>query len=202
MLDSSRSAQVKTVEEVEREIANLTTVHDPNIALRDAKELLKKPKAYEDGDIEDDEEEFTYESPTFRAMTLSEFKNGILMINSISEQYRTFAIDMLRQILEEYGCTMVSEKATAELVVISYVRTLDIQSRLRASLDRPEKHEVNMVYINILSKELDRANRHYLASLQTLRMLNQPSLSVTVKTNTAIIGQNQLIQENQNVNPI
>ena len=68
--------------------------------------------------------------PIFRAMTLSEFENGLLLSTSSSEYYKTFAIDFMRKIQQEYRCVTPSEKATAELIALNYTRTLDIQRRM------------------------------------------------------------------------
>jgi len=132
----------------------------------------------------------------FKAMTLFEFDNGTLLMNILPECYKTFAVHMLRQLQKDYNCSMISERATAELATISYVRILDLQRRMNNSLDRPEKHDVNLLYISILGKELDRANRQYLAAIQTLRMIKQPSLQFNIKADTAVIGQNQLVHTN------
>ena len=50
------------------------------------------------------------------------------------------------------------------------------------------------------SKELDRANRHYLTVLQALRTIKEQPLKITLKANTAIIGQNQIVQANNHEN--
>jgi len=55
-------------------------------------------------------------------------------------------------------------------------------------------------YLKIMSLELDRANRHYLASLQTLRSIKQPPMQLNIKTNTAVVGTNQMVQVNENEN--
>lgn len=117
------------------------------------------------------------------------------MIGAVPERYRTFAIDFNRNLQKEFECQTPSEKATAELVTVNFIRTLEIQHKI---IWRHEQgvDEIAMKYIAILSKELDRANRHYLNSLQTLKMLKQPTLEVNIKTQTAVVGQNQIVQAN------
>ena len=141
----------------------------------------------------------TPESNIFKAMTLSEFDNGAILVNVVPEMYKTFGINMLRQLQKDYNCTLISEKATAELVTTSYIRTLAIQLRLDFYLERTELNKADLTFIAILSKEQDRATRQYLAALQTLRMLKVPPLQFNMRADTAIIGQNQIIQENKNV---
>lgn len=197
--------KVKTLDEIKSDL-NLHTVYDPATVLKEAEMALNQRKQVDSDDEEveydEPEEQPTYEDPLFRAMSLSEFKNGALMIDSVAEQYRTFGIDMLRKVQEEYKCSTIIEQATAELATINYIRTLAIQRRITSYLDMNSLTDNGVKYLAIMSKELDRANRHYLTAIQTLRMLKQPSFNVNVKANTAIVGQNQVIQENQNVNPI
>ncbi len=137
----------------------------------------------------------------FRAMTLVEFENGALMYTIVPEQYRTFAIDFMRQLQEEYNCTLPSEKATTELVTLYFVRILELQRRINNYIN-DQMSKTDILFFATLSKELDRASRQYLSGLHTLRMLKQPSLNVNIRTNTTIVGQNQLIQDNKNVKPI
>ena len=53
----------------------------------------------------------------------------------------------------------------------------------------------------VMGKELDRANRHYLTAIQTLRMLKQPPMQLNIRANTAVVGQNQIVQANTNNEP-
>lgn len=180
----------KTLDEVEEIINNLEFQYDPNCILAQSKDKLKYLKSGKPLD-----------PLIYKAVTLNEFQNGVLLVLTIPEEYRTFAIDLLRKLQKEFNCSTTSEQATAELITVNYIRTLNIQSRIYQCLDLKEITDLRLNFLSIMSKELDRANRHYLTALQTLRMLKQPSLQVNIKTNTAIVGNNQLIQENQNVNP-
>jgi len=135
-------------------------------------------------------------SVLYKAFTICEFDKGILMASAVPEMYRTFSIDFSRNLQKEYQCETPSEKATAELVAINFVRTLEIQYRIKCFLDLGHVTDNLVKHFAILSKELDRANRHYLNSLQTLKMIKQPMLEVNIKTQTAVIGQNQIVQTN------
>ena len=115
---------------------------------------------------------------------------------TIPEQYKTFGVDMMRQLQKEYNCTTISEKATAELATISYIRTLGVQSRINSYLGKGELTEIGVKFLAVMSKELDRANRHYLTAIQALRLLKQPPMQIKVSADTAIIGQNQVVQAN------
>lgn len=183
----------RSLEEIRAYLKNNKLQIDPENVLREAD---KEFNSGVNGNVE-----VSKDSTLFKAMTLVEFENGTLMYTVVPEQYRTFAIDMMRQLQKEYNCTLPSEKATTELITLSFVRILELQRRINGYInDSMSKTDIS--YFAVLSKELDRANRQYLSALHTLRMLKQPSLNVNIKTNTAIVGQNQIIQENQNVKPI
>lgn len=141
-------------------------------------------------------QKMTPESASYKAFTLFEFDKGILMAAAVPERYRTFCIDFSRNLQKEYQCETPSEKATAELVAINFVRTLEIQYRINCFLELGHVTDNLVKHFAILSKELDRANRHYLASLQTLKMIKLPALEVNIKTQTAVVGQNQIVQSN------
>jgi len=177
----------KTIDDVKKLIKQSGTPDDPIIVLNNARNELnsrKIGKPIEPG------------SNLYKAFTLFEFDKGMLMSSAIPERYRTFCIDFSQKLQKEYHCETPSEKATAELVTINFVRTLEIQCRINWRLEKGEFGEIGVKYLAILSKELDRANRHYLNSLQTLKMLKQPMLEVNIKTQTAIVGQNQVVQSN------
>ncbi len=188
---------------------NLHTEYDPATTLKLAELAIKQPEKLnmggdeDDDEDEDEEEKLSFKGdPVSRAMTLSEFKNGALMISAIPDQYRTFAIDMLCKLQEDYTCILISEKALSELAVINFVRTIEVQRKITNYIDMNSLTDNGVKYLAIMSKELDRANRHFITAIQTLKMLKQAPISVNVKANTAIVGQNQLIQENQNVKSI
>lgn len=197
--------KVKTLEEIKSHLGRLQTVYDPALVLREAEEKLSKPRTVDEDDdgedeVDESEKQTSYADPVFKAMTLSEFKNGVIMVTVIPEQYTTFSIDMLRKLQEEYSCTTISEQATAELATVSYIRTLEIQNRMKRYLDMGTLTDNGVKFLAIMSKDLDRANRHYLTAIQALRAFKQPQLGMNIKANTAIIGQNQVVQANNNTN--
>jgi hypothetical protein len=129
-----------------------------------------------------------------RAMSLNEFDNGVLLSSCFSNIFKTLAIDLMRKFQQEYECTTFSERATAEMAALSYVRTLETQRRITNYLDKGTFTDIGVQYLSVLGKELDRANRHYLTAVQALRMLKQPPMQLNIKTNTAVFGQNQVVQ--------
>lgn len=181
----------KTSEEI-KALLNLRTAYDPKDTLRQAELAIRNGvDEDEDGQYELSSEWVSKNDPVFRALTLSEFKNGSLMVNCVPDEYRTFVINMSCKIQEDYNCLLASEKSLAELAAINFVRTLEIQRKITNYLDMKSLTDNGVKYLAILSKELDRANRHFIAVIQTLRMLKQSPVSVNVKAQTAFVGQNQ-----------
>jgi len=71
---------------------------------------------------------------------------------------------------------------------------LDTQRRINMFIEKNSLSEIGLGYLKYLSIESDRAQRNYLASLETLRTLHSPAFEVNIKTNTAVVGQNQAVQ--------
>lgn len=130
----------------------------------------------------------------YKALTLFEFEKGLMLVSIVHPMCKTFVIDLSRKLQAEFDCKTASEKATAELAAINFVRTMAIQYRIESYLEKDSFSEMGVKYLAVLSKELDRANRHYLTAVQVLKTMKQPPLSVNVKTQTAVVGQNQIVQ--------
>ena len=153
-------------------------------------------QAQHDLDNIEDKQNMTAKSSLYKVLTLYEFDKGILATSAIPEKYRSFCIDFSRNLQKEYQCEKPSEKATAELVAVNFIRTLEIQNKINSYLSLGNITDMGVKYLAVLSKELDRANRHYLNTLQTLKMIKLPALEVNIRTQTAVVGQNQIIQSN------
>ncbi len=180
------------LEEIKNEIDLFYSPYDPRNILEKAKVKMDNLKGGESLTTANDE--------LFKALTLIEFDKGFLLTTIIPERYGAFGLNMLKELQKEYNCDLISEKATAELVVISYVRVLELQRKVSNCLEKGELRQIDLSYFSILSKELDRANRHYLSSLEALKSMKQPQLGVNIRANTAVIGQNQVVQSNNNPN--
>lgn len=175
--------------EVREELANLSHKDDPKYVLREAE---KKMMGMEKKDFSAGGDD-----PVFKAMTLREFDNGTLLTLAASKETSTFAIDLMRKIQQEYVCVTASEKAVAELASACFIRALEMQRRIKAYLDIGTFTGIGVQYVSVLSKDLDRANRQYLTAIQTLGALRQPPMKLSIRTNTAVIGQNQMVQTNE-----
>jgi hypothetical protein len=187
----TKVAKVKDINEVRRDMAGITTGYDPNILLKKYQDKANLQGLGEPADGTDD---------AFKLMTLNEFNNGALLTVSVAEYYKTFGIELMRSLKMEFDCKSTSEQATAELVAISFIRTLDIQRKINGYLGKGEITDMGVRYLAVMSKELDRANRHYLSALQTLRLMKQPPIQLNIRANNAaIVGQYQQ-QVNQEIN--
>lgn len=183
---------VKTLDEVKKRMGGFYSPYD-------SKNVLEKARTKMDS-LKGGESLTTADTDLFKALTLLEFDKGFLLTIIIPDTYRVFALNMLQELQKEYNCSLTVEKATAELVVISYVRILELQRRVSNYLEKDGLGQIDLTYFSLLSKELDRANRHYLGSLEALRGLKQPQLGINIRANTAVIGQNQVVQANNNLN--
>lgn len=129
------------------------------------------------------------------AMTLNEFQHGYLMAIALDEKYRTFAVQLSRDYQRQYKCDTQGKRSLAELSVLNYCRVLEAQYRLDSYLGKDSYGDLTVKIIGVLSKELDRAQRHYLTSMQALEMGLQQPINVSIKTNTANIAGQQAIQQ-------
>ena len=173
---------------------NVRSQYDPDHVKYEAELEMK--------DVSREAKGFGHTTNVYKAFTLKEFENGILLSETLKEEYRTFVIDLSRNIQKEYNCVTPSQKATAESIACAYGRILQTSSVISSYLAKGSVTDYGLKYLAIMSKELDRAQRHYTTALQTLFMLKQPPLSVTVNANTTNIANSQLIQQNNVVKPI
>jgi hypothetical protein len=190
-MSDNKLVKVKSVEEIRRSVSKSGTGFDAWYIFQQADKEMKGFKG---------PKEIDSDTAYYKAVTLCEFDKGILLLNSVPNLYQVFTLDFSKNLQTEYGCATPSEKSLAEIVALNFVRTLEVQRRLKNVIsDVGTKEDVR--YLAVLSKELDRAQRHYLTSLQALKMLKAPLLAVNIKTQTAVVGQNQIVQtNNQNDN--
>lgn len=186
-MPDNKITKTKTIGEIRNQILQSGTGFDARYILELADEETKDLKG---------KKEFAPDTNYYKAMTLFEFDKGILMISAIPDRYRVFALEFSKNLQREYDCQTPSEKSLAEVVALNFVRVLEIQNKINSYLSRESVSDIGIGYLNVMSKELDRAERHYLVSLQTLKMLKMPPLAVNIKTQTAVVGQNQLVQAN------
>jgi len=132
-----------------------------------------------------------------KAVMMNGLDNHIPLAETVKERYRPFIIKVSRQLTKEYNCKTTSEKMLVEVIVGAYARIFEY-SQLLHTCRKAEflSNEKNGFY-TMLSKELDRANRHYITALSTLKQIKQPALAVNVKAKAAFVAQNQQLNVNK-----
>lgn len=132
--------------------------------------------------------------------TLSHFN----LMETFTERYQLLAYDLSEKMYAEYDCKNETERMLVEIIVNSYIRTLDNSRRLNNEFEGREITQNRNVYIANLSKQLDRANRQYLQALLTLKQLKTPSLELKINATNAFLSNNQQvnIKQNEIIKPI
>lgn len=186
----AKKAEVKlekkyTVQEARGFIMDCAKVSvDPNVILKKfADEYLSLINADDNSKDQEINEKISELSLAFSSET------GYMLMKAVNEEYRGLALQMKRDLQEEFSCKSFSEKMLVDLMVNAYIK------KLRYS----DKMEHNQQYIGhkydsyrcYLSKEIDRAYRQFLSALETLKAMKQPAMKVSIKTSTAYVGENQ-----------
>ncbi len=184
-MEDKAVAPVKTLEEIRKSLASCKTAIDPDCVLRQADKELSNCSG---------EHQARPEDSTFKAMTLFEFDNGTLLSFSVEDCYKTFAVDLLRKFRTEYQCQTPSENARAEIVVLNFVLVLQTQQKINNVLSKGFISDSGIRLLEMFNKELERANKQFQTSLFALKSMRQPTLSLNLNAQTAVIGQNQVVQ--------
>lgn len=133
-----------------------------------------------------------------QVMKTLEFEKGQLLLMALPEEYRAFGLDYFRNIQIEHNCNTPTERSLAESISLCFMQTLFIQKKITAYLGLESISDTGIKYLGFLSVELDKAHKRYLSSLQILTSIKNPQAEMNVRAQTAIIGNNQLIQSNNN----
>jgi len=123
-------------------------------------------------------------------------ENGISLIDTIEGRYQGLANNLRDNLIKEFGSTY-HERGLIDLAVNAYTRNLTYSRRLLSTVNMGTTNQNINGFIGIMSKEIDRANRHYITAIETLRQMKQPELKVNIKTKNAFISQNQQFNNNK-----
>ena len=128
-----------------------------------------------------------------QAMTIYGLDNHMPLSETVEKRYWPLVSEFSNRLIQDYNCRTAGEKALAETVVSAYIRILVVSGRLNGvlALDSIPVSTERVGFYSMLSKELDRANRHFTSALQTLVQLKQPSLNLHLKTKNAYVAQAQ-----------
>ena len=125
-------------------------------------------------------------------------ENHTATMESIEERYRGMIFNLRRELVKEYNCQTYGEKALVDMAVSAYARNLSYTKRLINTIAMGHTNPGLNCFMSVMSKEIDRANRHFLTALETLKQFKQPELNFNIKTKNAFIAQNQNLINNQN----
>lgn len=131
-------------------------------------------------------------------MRIRESQQHISLVESFTERYRQMTKVMTDQIIQEHNCINEVEKGLASVIAGSYVRYIDNSRRLNNELEGTNITQPRNNYIANLSKQVDRAHRQYLSSIQALKLLKMPALNMKINVDHAFMAQQQDIHVNQN----
>lgn len=118
------------------------------------------------------------------------------LMGTFNAEYRGLAKELSEQIIKEHGLVSSTEKILAELIANSFIRVIDNSRRLNNELECREITPNKNVYISLLSKQVDRANRQFLSALLTLKQLKSPTIEMNIKTKNTFVAQNQQVNTN------
>jgi len=140
-----------------------------------------------------------------KALMAIGMQNHLPLAETIIQKYRPLAIDFTRQLIKEYNCTTVIEKSLAQVISGSYIRILECSEALSHSIATSTISELGTAFYTMQSKELDRAERHYITALTTLQQIKAPKFDINVKAKNAFVSQNHQINNNlkpnENIEP-
>lgn len=113
------------------------------------------------------------------------------LTNVVAKEFSPLLISFARQLIEEYKCVGPSEKAMAEVAAAAYVRILQY-SEVFSTVKNGQSitNEKNGFYNNI-SKELDRAHRHFESAVSMLKQMKVPTMNLKVHSKNTFIADKQ-----------
>lgn len=122
-------------------------------------------------------------------------ETGFMLMKSVDKQYYSLALQIRRDLQEEFACKTTSEKMLVDLAVNSFIRNLCYSDKM-GQIQGHIGNEYNN-YRNYFSKEIDRAHRQFISIIETLKFMKQPTMKVNIKTNNAFLAEKQQFNNNQ-----
>jgi len=186
MSDKAVQKVESLTDRAERVFEGIEPTYSPRTVLLKAEEEIekfRKDKKYE-----------LSNTALVQAMSLREFETSVAMASGLPEHVRTLAMQMSKELQTEYKCDTSGKKSLAEVSALNYCRVLVVQKRLNNFMEKESYGDLTIKIIATLSKELDRAERHYITSLQALEVGLQPPMSMTVRTQVANVANQQMVQ--------
>ena len=188
-----------TLEETRKNVLKLfRTEGDLNYNLEKIGDIL--PKLANGNTEEKKEARAVLQEQVTEVMMAIETDSHWGLIGSFDKEYWGMVKEFSNQLIKDYNCNTVAEKAMVEIITNSFIRTIDNSRRLNNELGCTNITPNRNVYIANLSKQVDRANRQFLNSLFMLKQLKAPQIEMNIKTNTAFVSNNQQFNVNKDEN--
>lgn len=133
----------------------------------------------------------------------------VALLQATHKEYQTLAVELARRLTKEYECKDTVDKMLVEIVVSAFIEILSVSAQYNNCYAAGEYLSTERTsQLKMLSKELDRAHRHFITVLSTLKQMKSPSIEFNIKAKTAFLAQNQQInandnpiKQNENINP-
>ena len=156
-----------------------------------AVKLAKDRKSFTDEENKEFAEIVLSINTTNHHRLLMEAMNETKDMTSIAE----YAEDLIK----EYDCKSISERSLCEVVALSYFSIMKTSREMNKHYNGTYYSNERTNMLNVLSKDLEKQNRMYLTSLQTLRTLKSPFWWMRINAKNAFIGENQQFNHNKDI---
>jgi hypothetical protein len=181
---------VWTPESVREIIGGLySSENEPRVILKNLAEALNKMDKTKGGQKKEVKKEVN--QLIQQALFLTNLDNQILLAETVSKSFKPYAIELTRQIMQEYKCETTSEKALAQVIANAHARVLQYSRALNGVLQLTYVSMENVAYYGLLSKCLDRAQRDFITALTTLKQVKSPGININIRADQALVAQNQ-----------
>jgi len=116
---------------------------------------------------------------------------------TVPEDLQSYIENLSLELTKEYNCINALERSLCEIIANSYWRIISVSKLMQddLSLNSPSKYKFR--YLEILSKELDRENKNYLAALNNLIEIKTPNTTINLNSDNLFLSQNQQFNNNQ-----
>jgi hypothetical protein len=178
--------KIRTLDEARRvAIRSYMAVFEPNTAL---KELAEKQLPNMRNGQEMTGEVLKNADKVSLAFSL---ESGQALMESVEPKYRSFALQLKKDLEKEFDCKTASEKALVDQAVNSHIRKISYSKSMETRRDPEFLSHFKTNYLMFLSKEIDRAHRQFISAIETLTYRNQPSIRINVRSENSFMSQNQ-----------
>lgn len=191
MTDQKNKDQKIQKKEDSRVLAKDFALYDPGYLKTQADTEIEEARAGK-------EVRFTSDTSFYKLATTYEFENSTLLTKAVGVAYKALAHKLTTDLQKEYKCETASQKTLAHTAALSFVRMMEIQARYSELLNRDSISELVLDMIDVLAKDFDRAHRQYQASIKSLQLMRTPPINIQVRSTTANIANQQVVQENHN----